>query len=187
MQHMCMQVAPLAAAFVGYVVFWNLSLQVNSVGFYQLSKIMVLPTVAALEVNPMHCTLVPLRLDLCRIFALGAILVSDMCAHHRVASTQGGSRGGHQGQNCSHLWDSYLWHMSTPLHKAYWGRKALQLWCQSRRMHAMSDMKPQVLDMLQLCAEDRRVHAVPGDEAAADEDGVRCNCAGGGEEWSWQR
>ena len=45
-----MQVAPLAAAFVGYVVFWNLSLQVNSVGFYQLSKIMVLPTVAALEV-----------------------------------------------------------------------------------------------------------------------------------------
>ena len=38
-----MQVAPLAAAFVGYVVFWNLSLQVNSVGFYQLSKIMVLP------------------------------------------------------------------------------------------------------------------------------------------------
>ena len=45
------QVAPLAAAFVGYVVFWNLSLQVNSVGFYQLSKIMVLPTVAALEVN----------------------------------------------------------------------------------------------------------------------------------------
>ena len=47
---MVMQVAPLAAAFVGYVVFWNLSLQVNSVGFYQLSKIMVLPTVAALEV-----------------------------------------------------------------------------------------------------------------------------------------
>lgn len=46
-----MQVAPLAAAFVGYVVFWNLSLQVNSVGFYQLSKIMVLPTVAALEVS----------------------------------------------------------------------------------------------------------------------------------------
>ena len=46
-----MQVAPLAAAFVGYVVFWNLSLQVNSVGFYQLSKIMVLPTVAALEVR----------------------------------------------------------------------------------------------------------------------------------------
>ena len=46
-----MQVAPLAAAFVGYVVFWNLSLQVNSVGFYQLSKIMVLPTVAALEVH----------------------------------------------------------------------------------------------------------------------------------------
>lgn len=52
-QQVHMQVAPLAAAFVGYVVFWNLSLQVNSVGFYQLSKIMVLPTVAALEVRPM--------------------------------------------------------------------------------------------------------------------------------------
>ena len=58
-----MQVAPLAAAFVGYVVFWNLSLQVNSVGFYQLSKIMVLPTVAALEVRAtayhqhLHCQL----------------------------------------------------------------------------------------------------------------------------------
>ena len=50
-----MQVAPLAAAFVGYVVFWNLSLQVNSVGFYQLSKIMVLPTVAALEVRATAC------------------------------------------------------------------------------------------------------------------------------------
>ncbi len=49
------QVAPLAAAFVGYVVFWNLSLQMNSVGFYQLSKIMVLPTVAALEVRSQHC------------------------------------------------------------------------------------------------------------------------------------
>lgn len=48
------QVAPLAAAFVGYVVFWNLSLQMNSVGFYQLSKIMVLPTVAALEVGIKH-------------------------------------------------------------------------------------------------------------------------------------
>ena len=59
-----MQVAPLAAAFVGYVVFWNLSLQVNSVGFYQLSKIMVLPTVAALEVRAtaypehLHCALI---------------------------------------------------------------------------------------------------------------------------------
>lgn len=59
-----MQVAPLAAAFVGYVVFWNLSLQVNSVGFYQLSKIMVLPTVAALEVSPMPCIIVTLRLAL---------------------------------------------------------------------------------------------------------------------------
>ena len=36
-----LRVMPLAAAFVGYIVFWNLSLQSNPVGFYQLSKIMV--------------------------------------------------------------------------------------------------------------------------------------------------
>lgn len=57
-------------------MFWNLSLQVNSVGFYQLSKIMVLPTVAALEViilpacswirqlinTPLHLRSLPLAL-----------------------------------------------------------------------------------------------------------------------------
>ena len=32
------QVLPLAVAFVGYVVLWNVSLQLNSVGFYQLMK-----------------------------------------------------------------------------------------------------------------------------------------------------
>ena len=42
---------------MGYVVFWNLSLQMNSVGFYQLSKIMVLPTVATLEVTPITLSL----------------------------------------------------------------------------------------------------------------------------------
>ena len=66
-----MQVAPLAAAFVGYVVFWNLSLQVNSVGFYQLSKIMVLPTVAALEVNILPlCTITFIQSSLIMIIAM---------------------------------------------------------------------------------------------------------------------
>ena len=41
---------PLAGSFLGYIVCWNLSLRVNPVGFYQLSKIMITPTVVALEV-----------------------------------------------------------------------------------------------------------------------------------------
>ena len=44
-----MQVFPLAAAFVGYVVLWNLSLQLNPVGFYQLAKILIAPAVIAIE------------------------------------------------------------------------------------------------------------------------------------------
>ncbi|KAK9834827.1 hypothetical protein WJX81_001779 [Elliptochloris bilobata] len=43
------QVVPLAAAFVGYVVLWNLSLQLNPVGFYQLAKIAITPAVIAIE------------------------------------------------------------------------------------------------------------------------------------------
>ncbi|KAK9842031.1 hypothetical protein WJX81_004974 [Elliptochloris bilobata] len=43
------QVFPLAAAFVGYVVLWNLSLQLNPVGFYQLAKILIAPAVIAIE------------------------------------------------------------------------------------------------------------------------------------------
>ncbi len=40
---------PLAAAFVGYVVLWNLSLQLNPVGFYQLAKIAITPAIIAIE------------------------------------------------------------------------------------------------------------------------------------------
>ena len=40
---------PLAAAFVGYVVLWNLSLQLNPVGFYQLAKIAITPAIMAIE------------------------------------------------------------------------------------------------------------------------------------------
>ena len=39
----------LALAFVGYVVFGNWSLDVNSVGFYQLAKILVAPTVVLMQ------------------------------------------------------------------------------------------------------------------------------------------
>lgn len=44
-----LQVFPLAAAFVGYVVLWNLSLQLNPVGFYQLAKIAITPALIAIE------------------------------------------------------------------------------------------------------------------------------------------
>ena len=44
------QVAPLAAAYVGYVILNNLSLKLNTVGFYQVSKICIMPTLIAVEV-----------------------------------------------------------------------------------------------------------------------------------------
>ena len=55
---------------------------------------------------------------------LSALLVSDMCALHLVASTQVESRRCIRTE-CSHMWEEYLRHMSPPLHKALLGRKAL--------------------------------------------------------------
>jgi solute carrier family 35 protein E3 len=43
------RVASLAAAYVGYIVLCNLNLNLNPVGFYQISKIVVAPTVLAIE------------------------------------------------------------------------------------------------------------------------------------------
>ena len=40
---------PLAAAYVGYVVLNNLSLKLNTVGFYQISKICIMPTLIGIE------------------------------------------------------------------------------------------------------------------------------------------
>lgn len=42
--------APLAAAYVGYVVLNNLSLKLNTIGFYQISKICIMPTLIATEI-----------------------------------------------------------------------------------------------------------------------------------------
>ena len=42
-----LSIAPLAASFVGYIVLNNLNLQMNTVGFYQISKIAVAPAVRA--------------------------------------------------------------------------------------------------------------------------------------------
>eukprot|EP00775_Hariotina_reticulata_P002751 gene2751-3046_t len=43
------RIAPIAAAYVGFVIFNNLSVQVNTVGFYQLSKIAITPVVVLVE------------------------------------------------------------------------------------------------------------------------------------------
>lgn len=45
-----LQVLPLAAAYVGYVVLNNLSLKLNTVGFYQISKICIMPTLIVVEI-----------------------------------------------------------------------------------------------------------------------------------------
>ena len=44
-----LQTIPLAAAFVGYIAGWNLTLQMNSIGFCQMSKVMVTPATACVD------------------------------------------------------------------------------------------------------------------------------------------
>jgi solute carrier family 35, member E3 len=43
------KLVPLAAAYVGYIVLCNLNLNLNPVGFYQISKIAVAPAVLAID------------------------------------------------------------------------------------------------------------------------------------------
>eukprot|EP00195_Chlamydomonas_chlamydogama_P013701 CAMPEP_0202895290 /NCGR_PEP_ID=MMETSP1392-20130828/4528_1 /ASSEMBLY_ACC=CAM_ASM_000868 /TAXON_ID=225041 /ORGANISM="Chlamydomonas chlamydogama, Strain SAG 11-48b" /LENGTH=280 /DNA_ID=CAMNT_0049580247 /DNA_START=251 /DNA_END=1093 /DNA_ORIENTATION=+ len=44
-----LKLLPLACGYVGYIVLCNVSLNINSVGFYQIMKIAVAPTVVVLE------------------------------------------------------------------------------------------------------------------------------------------
>jgi solute carrier family 35 protein E3 len=48
------QLLPLAIGYVGYIVLCNLSLNLNSVGFYQIMKVAVAPTVLLLEIVMFH-------------------------------------------------------------------------------------------------------------------------------------
>merc|ERR1719410_1753962 len=43
------EVIPICLAFCGFVIFNNLSLQTNSVGFYQLMKVMTTPVVGIIQ------------------------------------------------------------------------------------------------------------------------------------------
>jgi hypothetical protein len=45
-----MEVADLAIAYVAYVVLGNLSIKVNPVGFYQVTKALIAPTIVAINV-----------------------------------------------------------------------------------------------------------------------------------------
>ena len=80
-----MQILPLAAAFVGYIVFWNLSLQLNSVGFYQLSKILIAPAIILIEA--VWFKKVPTRLELAAVallcigVTLATVSDSEVCTH----------------------------------------------------------------------------------------------------------
>ena len=44
-----LKLAPLSMAYIGYVVLGNMSIQYNSIGFYQISKILCTPAVMILE------------------------------------------------------------------------------------------------------------------------------------------
>ncbi|GMH42075.1 hypothetical protein BSKO_09994 [Bryopsis sp. KO-2023] len=46
-----LKLVPLAAAYVGYIVLCNLNLNINTVGFYQVSKIAVAPAVLGIEAS----------------------------------------------------------------------------------------------------------------------------------------
>lgn len=91
-------VAKLAAGSMGFVVLTNLSLQYNSVGFYQVMKVMTTPTVVAIEAlffakyleGPLKLALVPVcagvvftaatdfRLNLVgTLFAVAGVLVTS--------------------------------------------------------------------------------------------------------------
>uniref|UniRef100_A0A383W0N7 Sugar phosphate transporter domain-containing protein n=1 Tax=Tetradesmus obliquus TaxID=3088 RepID=A0A383W0N7_TETOB len=71
--------APVACAYVGFVIFNNLSIQVNTVGFYQISKIMITPVVVLVEYFAYHKTVS--RQKLCAIallmFGISIATVSD--------------------------------------------------------------------------------------------------------------
>ncbi|GAX83445.1 hypothetical protein CEUSTIGMA_g10870.t1 [Chlamydomonas eustigma] len=48
------QLLPLAIGYIGYIVLCNLSLNLNSVGFYQIMKVAVAPSVLLLEIVMFH-------------------------------------------------------------------------------------------------------------------------------------
>ncbi|XP_076813760.1 solute carrier family 35 member E3-like [Clavelina lepadiformis] len=94
-----LQILPLAVTFCGFVVFTNLSLQSNTVGTYQLAKVLTTPVIILIQSNfydkhfsnSIKATLIPISLGVLinsyydikfnvmgTIFALAGVLVTSM-------------------------------------------------------------------------------------------------------------
>lgn len=93
------QILPLAAAFVGYIVFWNLSLQLNSVGFYQLSKIFIAPAIIILEA--VWFSKLPSRLELAAVALLCIGVTLATVSDSEVSILHTACLGNHHACVCS--------------------------------------------------------------------------------------
>eukprot|EP00199_Chlamydomonas_sp_CCMP681_P002716 CAMPEP_0119104708 /NCGR_PEP_ID=MMETSP1180-20130426/2856_1 /TAXON_ID=3052 ORGANISM="Chlamydomonas cf sp, Strain CCMP681" /NCGR_SAMPLE_ID=MMETSP1180 /ASSEMBLY_ACC=CAM_ASM_000741 /LENGTH=337 /DNA_ID=CAMNT_0007089539 /DNA_START=75 /DNA_END=1088 /DNA_ORIENTATION=- len=79
---------PLALGFVGYVVLCNVSLKINSVGFYQIMKIAIAPTVVVMEF--LMFNKLPSRLMLCAVLVVCAgITVATVSDAVAIQNTMG--------------------------------------------------------------------------------------------------
>lgn len=75
-----MDVLPITVAFCCFVVFNNLSLQYNSVGFYQLMKVLTTPVVVLLQKRLYNMDVHPILLNCLILIIVGVIIatVSDI-------------------------------------------------------------------------------------------------------------
>ena len=85
--------APLAAAYVGYIVLCNLNLNINPVGFYQITKIAVAPAVLALEAVVYKKRASPKVMASVALVCLGVGLAT-------ITDPQVGGRAGLRGRWC---------------------------------------------------------------------------------------
>ncbi|CZT44659.1 related to triose phosphate/3-phosphoglycerate/phosphate translocator [Rhynchosporium secalis] len=77
-----MQMIPLCSFFAGFLILGNLSLAYNSIGFYQLAKIMTTPCVAVLQYFFMGKTVAGLT-----IVALAAVCIGVSLTNSNAAGT----------------------------------------------------------------------------------------------------
>ena len=78
----------LAAAYVGYIVLCNLSLKINTVGFYQVMKIAVAPTVMALDIILYRRLPKPLVIASVLLVCFG-IAIATVSDHQMITNIEG--------------------------------------------------------------------------------------------------
>jgi solute carrier family 35 protein E3 len=78
----------LAAAYVGYIVLCNLSLKINTVGFYQVMKIAVAPTVMALDIIMYRRLPKPLVIASVLLVCFG-IAIATVTDHQMITNVKG--------------------------------------------------------------------------------------------------